>query len=182
MKRHLFLTLCLLCTLFLRAQDSISVQAPVVAAPPVLTYGFLSYETTLKAMPDYAAAQRNIQALRAQYEGEMKRSEEEFNKKYVEFLDGQRDFAPSILKKRQAELQDMMAKNVAFKEESVRLLEKAEADLMAPVTAKLKEAIQRVGREQKLAFVLNTDNNALPYVDEIHGLDITTMVLKAIGK
>ena len=84
--------------------------------------------------------------------------------------------------KRQAELQDMMAKNVAFKEESVRLLEKAEKDLMQPVRNKLNTAIQHVGKELKLAFVLNTDNNALPYVDASMGRDITNEVMKAIGK
>ena len=38
-----------------------------------------------------------------------------------------RDFAPSILQKRQAELQEMMEKNVAFKNESKRLLAQADA-------------------------------------------------------
>ena len=76
----------------------------------------------------------------------------------------------------------MMAKNVAFKEESVRLLEKAEKDLMQPVRNKLNTAIQHVGKELKLAFVLNTDNNALPYVDASMGRDITNEVMKAIGK
>ncbi|MBR5655782.1 MAG: OmpH family outer membrane protein [Prevotella sp.] len=181
MKKHILLILCLLTTLVGKAQDSTNTEtnAPTVAA---MTYGYLSYNEVLQAMPDYAAAQRNITALRTQYESEMKRSEDEFNKKYVEFLDGQREFAPSILKKRQAELQDMMAKNVAFKDESVRLLAKAEKDLMQPVTNKLNNAIKHVGKELKLAFVLNTDNNALPYVDETMGRNITNEVMKAIGK
>lgn len=182
-KKQMILFLCLISTLVAKAQDSISVEVPTpVVATPSLTYGYFSYNDVLQAMPDYVAAQRNISALKTQYESEMKRSEDEFNKKYVEFLDGQREFAPSILKKRQAELQDMMAKNVAFKEESVRLLEKAEKDLMEPVKSKLKAAVQRVGKELKLAFVLNTDNNALPYVDDNMGRDITNEVMKAIGK
>ena len=183
MKKQIIFILCLISTLVGKAQDSTNVEAPAqVVAAPSLTYGYFSYNDVLQAIPDYMAAQRNIAALKTQYESEMKRSEDEFNKKYVEFLDGQRDFAPSILKKRQAELQDMMAKNVAFKEESVRLLAKAEKDLMEPVTNKLKAAIQHVGKELKLAFVLNTDNNALPYVDETLGRNITEEIKKAINK
>ena len=182
MKKTLLIVFCLISVLSTRAQDSISVETPAPVAAPALAYGYFSYSGVLQSMPDYVAAQRNISALRMHYESEMKRSEDEFNKKYVEFLDGQRDFAPSILKKRQAELQDMMAKNVAFKDESKRLLDKAEHDLMEPVKEKLKDAIQRVGKEQNLAFVLNTDNNALPYVDDTMGRDVSELIMKAIDK
>ena len=181
MKKPFLLILCFLFTLVGKAQDSTHLETSTPVVVPV-SFGYFSYNEVLQAMPDYTAAQRNITALKTQYESEMKRSEEEFNKKYVEFLDGQRDFAPSILKKRQAELQDMMAKNVAFKDESVRLLAKAEKDLMEPVKNKLNAAIKHVGKELKLAFVLNTDNNALPYVDETLGRDITNELMKAVGK
>ena len=75
-----------------------------------LKYGYFSFSEALKAMPAYAVAERNMADLRAKYAEEGKRVEDEFNKKYEQFLDGQRDFAPSILQKRQAELQEMMEK------------------------------------------------------------------------
>ena len=84
-------------------------------------FGYFNLSSLIKMVPEYAVAQKNIADLRAKYDAETKRSEDEFNKKYEEFLDGQRDFAPSILQKRQAELQDMMERNVAFKKESQRL-------------------------------------------------------------
>ena len=81
-------------------------------------YGYFSYQQTLESMPGYAVAKRNYEGLKAKYEAEMKRAEDEFNAKYEEFLDGQRDFAPAILKKRQAEIKELMEKNLAFKDES----------------------------------------------------------------
>ena len=44
-----------------------------------------------------------------------------FNSKYEEFLDGQRSYAKSILEKRQAELRELMEKNIAFKAEACLL-------------------------------------------------------------
>lgn len=87
---------------------------------------FFSYDEAMHAMPEYEAARKNLGLLRAKYDAEIKRAEDEFNNKYEEFLDGQRDFAPLILQKRQAELQELMRKNVAFKAEAERLLEQAE--------------------------------------------------------
>ena len=139
-------------------------------------FGFISCEAAIKAMPEYTTIQKNLADLRNKYDAETKRSENEFNKKYEEFLDGQRDFAPTILQKRQAELQNMMEKNVAFKNESRRLLLQAEKDAYAPLRAKLAAALQTIGRERGYAFILNTDNNAVPFVDLSQGEDVTALV------
>ena len=79
-------------------------------------------------MPGYADMQKSLAELKRQYANETKRSEEEFNQKYEAFLEGQKDFAPSILKKRQYELQELLNNSVSFKKEAARLLEQAEAD------------------------------------------------------
>ena len=56
-----------------------------------------------------------------------------------EFLDGQRTYAKTILEKRQAELRELMEKNIAFKAEATRLLQQAENDAYAPLKAKINE-------------------------------------------
>ena len=145
-------------------------------------FGYISYEKTLKAMPEYAAASDSLAALRAQYDAEMRRAEEEFNKKYVEFLEGQRDFAPSIYKKRQAELVDWLGRNVAFKKEAGRLLRQAERDAFAAARRKLAEAVRAVAAQRRLAFVLNTDGDAVPYINPELGEDITPFVLEALSR
>lgn len=112
--RHYILTLLLLLgSLTVSAQEAATTAAPPQAA--VLSFGYFSYKAVMEQMPEYATAQRTLSTLRAKYDAEMKRVEDEFNMKYEQFLEGQHDFAPSILQKRQAELQDLMQKNQAFK-------------------------------------------------------------------
>ena len=114
--------------------------------------------------------------LRMKYDAETKRAEDEFNSKYEEFLDGQRSFAPSILEKRQAELRELMAKNMAFKAESERLLKQAEEEAYAPLKKQIKDVIQKIGKAKGFAFVLNVDGDSLPYVDAAMGEDITELI------
>ena len=147
-----------------------------------LKYGYFSFSEALKAMPAYAVAERNMADLRAKYAEEGKRVEDEFNKKYEQFLDGQRDFAPSILQKRQAELQEMMEKNVAFKTESQRLLAQAEADSKVSLKVRLRAIVARIGADRGYAFILNTDNDAVPYVNNAVGEDINALVKDAVRK
>ena len=145
-----------------------------------LRFGYLSYTSVLKLMPDYIAAQRNIDDLRTKYDVEMKRVENEFNQKYEQFLEGQHDFAPSILQKRQAELQELMDKNIAFKQKAQQLLKDAETKAYEPVYQRLNTVIQRVGQALGLAFVLNTDAHAVPFIDTSVGVDVTATIADAV--
>ena len=111
----------------------------------------------------------------------MKRAENEFNAKYEEFLERQRDMIPSILYKRQTELQDIMEKNIAFKKEATRLLDEARKDAYAPLRARIFEAVSRIGRERGFAFVLNTDGDACPYIDPACGENINPLLRTALN-
>jgi outer membrane protein len=144
-------------------------------------FGYFSFDNVLKSMPDYVMAQRSIDNLRQKYDAEMKRAEDEFNSKYEEFLDVQKDLVPAILRKRQAELQEMMQKNINFKNESQRLLKQAEADAFAPVKNKLYNALTKVGQAQGYAFILNTDGDACPYVNPEMGEDATELIKEALN-
>ena len=144
-------------------------------------FGYFSFDNVLKSMPDYVMAQRSIDDLKQKYDAEMKRAEDEFNSKYEEFLDVQKDLVPAILRKRQAELQEMMQKNINFKNESQRLLKQAEADAFTPVKNKLYNALTKVGQAQGYAFILNTDGDACPYVNPEMGEDATELIKEALN-
>ena len=144
-------------------------------------YGFLSYEAALKAMPEYGQMQADMALLKSQYEDEQKRVEDDFNKKYEEFLDGQASYPRTILQKRQSELQEILDKNIAFKKESEKLLSRAQYDAIAPLKQKLDEILRKIGEERGFAFILNTDNNNAPWLNPAMGEDITEAV-KALLK
>ena len=152
-----------------------------VAHSSEIVFGYFSYDEALRSMPEYTNVRNNLDNLSKQFKEEADRSEAEFNKKYEAFLDEQRDLAPSISKKRQSELQDMMERNIAFKEEAQRLLQEARKEAYAPLKEKISVALQKIGKEKGLAFVLNTDSDAVPYIDTTLGVDINLLVKKELS-
>lgn len=154
---------------------------PLLTSAQSLKFAYFSYNEVLQSMADYATVVQNMKDLRAKYDAETQRSEKDFHAKYENFLEEQRNLAPSILKKRQAEIQEMMYKNMAFKKESQKLLEQAEKQAFAPVHQRLRDTVSEMGRESGYAFILNTDDNALPYVDATMGENITE-ALKTVLK
>lgn len=147
----------------------------------VAHFGYVSYKEIFERLPEYDEARAAFAALKGKFEDEAERSEKEFQRKFAEFLQGQKDFPPTILQKRQAELQDLMNKSVSFRQESQRLLQKAEAEMMQPVMERLNKAIQEVAAERSLIFVLNTDENAVPYINPQVGVNITEPLLLKLG-
>lgn len=154
---------------------------PLLAGAQSVRFGYFSYDNILKSMPEYAVAERGIADLRAQYDAEAKRSEDDFNAKYVEFLEEQSKLATSIRKKRQAELIDLMEKNAAFKAEGERMLRDAESKAIDSVSTKLNTVIAELGRERGYAFILNTDGNNVPYVNTELGDDITAALKERLS-
>ncbi len=182
MKKNLLFLAFALFALSASAQQNpaVGAQQATTAAQPVLRFGYFSFEQVFHTMPGYAIAKHNMDELRGKYDEETKRVETEFNSKYEEFLDGQRSYAKSILEKRQAELRELMEKNIAFKAEAARLLKKAEEEAYAPLKAKMNAALQQIGKENGFAFILNTDNNATPYLSAEMGVDITEALKEKI--
>ena len=179
MKKNLLFLAFALVALSASAQQSQAEktqQPAAVAAQPAWRFGYFSFEQVFHTMPGYAIAKHNMDELREKYDAETKRVETEFNAKYEEFLDGQRTYAKTILEKRQAELRELMEKNIAFKAEATRLLQQAENDAYAPLKAKINEEAKKIGKQKGFAFILNTDNNAAPYLNEEMGENITALL------
>ena len=152
-----------------------------VASSAQIQFGYVSYEQILKELPEYAKVQEDLAALKAKYETEAQKGEEEFQQKFVDFLQGQKDFPQAIMQKRQAELQTLMDSGVAFRMKSQELINQAEKDLMQNAYKRLNRALLEVGVEMGYGYILNTDNNNCPYVNPVVGVDVTDLVRKKLG-
>lgn len=161
---------------------SLSVSAQNDSLPQQIRFGYLSYDSALISMPQYIIAQAKLKELRQAYDKEVKRVEDEFNQKYESFLEGQRDFPRTILLKRQNELQELMQKNLEFKQQGRRDLEQAEAEAIAPLRTQLNEAIASVAHKNRLSLVVNTDSNACPFIEPSQSLNIQEEVINLLKK
>lgn len=190
--KHIILTIAALavaCTLSAQvAADPIPATSPAAtSATPVVEshqavhesvrFGYLSYSETLRQMPGYDVAQRQIAALRAAYDKEVARNKDEFSKQFSEFVAGQQSFPENILLKRQKELEQLMEGSLRFKNEARQLLQQKEDETMQPLRQRLSDAIRKIGLERGYAFVVNTDGDSYPFLNGTMGDDITADVL-----
>ena len=137
-------------------------------------FGYLNYSEVLKAHPQYAEATAQLAGLEGKYDAEIQRSEDEFNRKYAEFLQ-------DIMVKRHKELQELMEKSIAFKNEIRATLKTARDKMLAPLTIELNDAIARVALKYNLDYVLNTEERNYLFINPAVGIDITADVETELG-
>lgn len=199
MKRYLFLCLGTVFSLFMSAQivvdslngsaagledeaslvkegtsqlrDAVNVQSVVVAR-----YGYCNRRAIVEALPEYASAMEQLDALKRQYEVEVEYNETDFRRQYQEYLYGQKDFPQTILLKRQRDLQTAMEKGIAFRAEADSLLRQARVDLVRPIEMRVDAAISAVAVARGYDYVVDTDKGAFLYLNPRLSEDITLYV------
>lgn len=151
-----------------------------VLAQSQTKYGYLSYNSLLHAMPEYKEMKLYMDTLRFQYEKEAQYNQQEFEKMFGDYLQGQKDFPKNILEKRQRDLQEAMEKNLAFRHDADSLLKAAEEEMTEPIRKKLNAAIHDVGIERGYECIINTDINVYPFVHQAVSEDATPFVEEKI--
>lgn len=135
----------------------------------------------IPVMPEYAKAQTDIQALQKQYEDEIKRSADEFNKKFAEYQQEQKTLPQNIQERRQKELQEMMEKGNQFQQEAQQQLQKSYTDMMDPIYKKLEDAVKAVGAAGGYTYVFDLNRTEIPYIDENVSKDVTNDIKTKLG-
>ena len=129
----------------------------------------------IPVMPEYAKAQTDIQAMQKQYEDEIKRASDEFNKQE------QKNLPQNIQERRQKELQELSEKGMQFQQDAQQQLQKAYADMMEPIYQKMEDAVKAVGKAGAYTYVFDLNRTDIPYIDETASKDITNDIKTKLG-
>lgn len=144
-------------------------------------FGYVSYKEMVKALPEYCIVKAHIDELQAKYEAEIERSDREFNQKYADFIEEQSQFPDNIRMKRHKELQELMEKSIAFKDEVNRTMIEARKEMMKPLYEKVDEAVMKVCIDGDYDYILNTDEKAYIAINPQRGEDITGQVKQGLN-
>ena len=115
-------------------------------------FGHFKSMDIIPVMPEWSKAQTDIQAMQKQYEDEIKRASDEFNKKFAE-----------------------------YQQEAQQQLQKAYADMMEPIYEKLEKAVKSVGQSGGYTYVFDLNRTDIPYINESQSTDVTNAIKTQLG-
>ena len=133
-------------------------------------------QEVIQAMPEFANMQKQMADMEAKYKSEMQVMEDEYKKKYSDFVAQQDSLTENIKLRRMQEIQDIQERMDNFVQVAQQDVQKKQQELLQPIQQKLHEAIQKVGEEKGYTYIIDpaallyTGTNATPFVRTKLGL------------
>ena len=144
-------------------------------------FGHIKTQEILVAMPDYIKAQTDIDTMKKQYEDEMKRAQEEFNKKFTAYQEEQANLPKNIQERRQKELQELSQKGMQMQQDAQQELERSWMTMLEPIAKKIDDAIKAVGQDGGYVYIIDLNATQIPFVNETLSTDVTGAVKAKLG-
>ena len=115
-------------------------------------------------MPEYASAQRQIEALSAQWQKEVDQRYQEIDRLYKAYQADQVLLTPDMKKRREAEIADKERSAKEFQNQKFGPngeLEQKSTQMMKPIQEKMSKAIQAVAESDDLDMIFDKNSEVL---------------------
>jgi len=106
-------------------------------------------------MPEVATLENTLMALNQTYQAELQSMENDYNRKYSEFVSQQDSLADNIKTLRIQDIQDLQSRMENLAQAAQQDIEKKQAELFAPIQDKIMKAIEQVGDENGFTCVMH---------------------------
>lgn len=156
------------------------IALPALGAMAQQKFAHLTAQAVIVEMAEYKKAVSDLEAMQKNYQDELQRTQEEFNKKYQEYV-AQADSLPrNIAERRQKELQDMAQRQEQFQQEASQSLQQAQQDAMNPIIEKVQKAVEEIGKAEGYIYIFDLSSTSIPFVGA-QSVDITDKVKAKVG-
>ena len=116
-------------------------------------FGKVNTQTIMQALPDVAKANGELEALQKQKDNELKAMQDELNRKLDEYQKGQSTMNATAKQQKETELQGLNQKIQQAHQDGQQELQKKSNELMQPIVAKVRAAIDAVGKAGNYTYI-----------------------------
>ncbi len=151
-----------------------------MAASAQAKFGHLNASEVMQAMPEFAKARTEIEALQKQYEDDLKSMQEELQKKAEAFEREQATLPDNIKQRRQTELEEMYQKIQQSYQDNQQALAKAQQEKLSAIQTKVLDAIKAVGEAGGYVYIMDVAAG-IPFISTTLSKDVTAEVKAKLG-
>lgn len=141
---------------------------------------FVNSDEVLELLPDKKKASDKLTDLNNKYKAELQIMQNDYNKKYSDFISYQTSMAENIRLRRMQELYEIEKNIKDFMKIAQEDIDAQEKELLIPLRKKVKDAIYQVGIEQKFICIYDLANPSIVFVTP-DAVNITALVKQKLG-
>lgn len=152
---------------------------PIALFAQEMKFGHVNSQEIMTQMPQTQAAQTKLETMAKQYETELTKASEEYEKQVSEFL-ALGDASDGIKKIKQDEIAKLEQRITLVRQTASEQLQKEQEKLLAPIVDEVKKAIDAVGEENGFLYIYDLSVPAIVYKSS-KSIDITPMLKKKLN-
>jgi len=131
---------------------------------PQMSVAFVNSNELLEAFPEKAQATQQLLTLSENYKKELELMQNEYNKKYSDYITYQSSMAENIKLRRMQELTELENRIQQFMELAQKDIENQEKALLEPLKQKISNAIRSVGIERNYTVIYDLAYPCIAFV------------------
>lgn len=151
-----------------------------IAAQTPQQIAYINSNELLETMPEKVRASNKLIDLNNKYKDELKVMQNDYNKKYSDFISYQTSMAENIRLRRMQELYELERQINDFMKVAQEDISNTEKELIEPMRQKIKDAIYKVGVERGFVCIYDLANPAIAFVTP-DATDATPFVKQKLG-
>ncbi|MDE5808424.1 MAG: OmpH family outer membrane protein [Muribaculaceae bacterium] len=132
---------------------AVALAIPMLVSAQSLKVGVVDTNVIMQAMPDTKTAETKLADTSKKYEDEFAKLQQEMARLYEEFQKMPENEPQAIKERKMRELTDMQQKIETFNQTASQDLQRMQQELMQPIVAKIKNAIESVGKENGYSLI-----------------------------
>lgn len=132
-------------------------------------------------MKEYTAAQTEIEALAKQYDEDLKRMQDEFQKKNDDYNKEAAKLLDNVKQRREQELQELYQRIQQTYQDNQAAIQKVQGEKLQAIQDLVMAAIKKVGEAGGYIYIVDTSTGAIPFVSPTLSTDVSPEIKKALG-
>ena len=143
-------------------------------------FGHFDSAAVIQAMPEYTAAQKEMETKAKSYEEELGRMQEELKTKADDYEKNQASLPEDIKKRREQELTEISQRLQEYYNKSQQDLNQFQATKLQDIQQKLLNVVKEVGQAGNYVYIMDA-TSGIPYISTTLSTDVTSQIKSKLG-
>ena len=144
-------------------------------------FGHINTQEVIALMAETDSANVQLDKYSKELDEVLQGMDNEFRKKYEEYVQKQKDWLPAVLEAKEKELQEIQQRLQQYSQNAQREFEMKRQELFAPIFQKAREAIDKVGKANGFTYIFDTSVGSLVFINDNSSVNVLPLVKTELG-
>ena len=142
-------------------------------------FGYIDSSELLSLMPEKKTAEGELQTFAKSLESQLGAMQAEYQASVQDYQANEATYTDLVKQDKIAEITNLEQRIQAFNQNAQNALQKKEQELLEPILAKARTAIEDVAKEGKFTYIFDSSMGSILYADENE--NVIPLVKKKLG-